>query len=37
MKERLKRPFMQAGFSMEVEIVEMASSRLVVLIGSNTP
>lgn len=30
-KERLKRPFVQAGFAVEVEIVEMTSSRLVLL------
>lgn len=34
MKERLKRPFMQAGFAVEIEIVEMKSSRLVLILAN---
>ncbi|MBI3170393.1 MAG: methyltransferase domain-containing protein [Chloroflexi bacterium] len=35
LKERLKRPFVQVGFAVEVQIVELISSRLVVLIARN--
>lgn len=34
LKERLMRPFTQAGFETEMRIMELKSSRLVVLIGA---
>ena len=33
LKERLKQPFVDAGFAVEVQIVELRSSRLVILIA----
>jgi ubiquinone/menaquinone biosynthesis C-methylase UbiE len=35
MKERMMRPFVLAGFAVEVEIVELKSSRLVILVAGN--
>jgi ubiquinone/menaquinone biosynthesis C-methylase UbiE len=35
MKERMMRPFVLAGFAVEVEIVELKSSRLVILVARN--
>ena len=35
MKERMKRPFVLAGFAVEVEVVELKSSRLVILVARN--
>jgi ubiquinone/menaquinone biosynthesis C-methylase UbiE len=35
LKERLKHPFVQAGFDVEVQINELKSSRLILLIAKN--
>jgi ubiquinone/menaquinone biosynthesis C-methylase UbiE len=35
-KERLMNPFIQAGFAVEVQVYELRSSRLVVILAKNT-
>jgi len=34
LKERLRKPFIEAGFSVEVRVVELRSGRLMIVVGN---